>query len=145
MTFPLERSEFSLWPLFHVRYPGSHKSLSFLAESYSALRLQLNPSVIYWPWPSFVVPYLLTLFSLFGGLSSVTLNRYVYNQTRSFVHVFYTIYKQVHQSFFAPQLLSLSLYACIILSRLSASFSFIATCSRADELCYFSCIQWKGA
>ena len=50
----------------------------------------------YWRWPSFVVPYLMLLFSLFGGLGSVTLNRYVYNQTRSFVHVFYTIYKNVH-------------------------------------------------
>ena len=28
--------------------------------------------------------------------TSVTLNHYVYDQTRSFVHVFYTIYKHVH-------------------------------------------------
>ena len=40
-------------------------------------------------------------------------------------------------SFFLTQLRSLSLYACMLLSHLSASFSFIATCSRADSLRYF--------
>jgi len=72
--------------------------LIYMGEYVATCGLLMGSAVSYtgWRWPSFVVPYLWLLFSLFGGLGSVTLNRYVYDQTRSFVHVFYTIYKHVH-------------------------------------------------